>query len=233
MKVRSKFAAAVASAWVCVAPASSAAEESEHLTEMFGKPNSDLDNVTLKSQAVPLFTEGRLTACSLNFSVVHRNTAHMQGDYALIEGSASLWYAKDNAIILLMKLGVTRLEGLGTTEPHERTAPAEIALIANRTRTNAPDLIESSESQPGFRTTIFRPGETGLEAWAQAGAFQRLEGYYTLSEGGLGSNFYADLRVANFDPSRPDLVRLSERAGRELQSCTADLLALAEADLSD
>lgn len=200
------------------------------LTEMYGAPNADANNVTTESNVTSLFSDGRLLGCSVTFTVIHRDYAYHDGDYARLDGSVSLMYSEGKAIAGTLKLGVATIE----EGKAARTAPIEAAVIGERSNSSLKELFESGETSPGFRLFVYDLTKTDqsafLEAFSSAGEFQRFEGYYTLKKGGLGSNFYVDMRVRSFDTSTPNSLQLTSDAGERLKRCTEDLLALAIAD---
>lgn len=115
-----------------------------------------------------------------------------------------------------------------------RVAPTEAAIVGERTNSSAAEVFASEETEPGFRFIILDLNRTKssafVEALATAQTFQRINGYYTLTKGGLGPNFHVDLRVRTFQPSQPGSLQLTADAGHRLKSCTDDLFALAIAD---
>lgn len=203
----------------------------ELLTQMYGAPNSDENNVTTESNVTPLFADGRLYGCSVTFTVIHRDYAYHDGDYARLDGSLSLMYSKGKVIAGALKLGVATVDQNGNPS---RVAPVEAAVIGNGTNNSLSELHESSETTPGFRFFVYdamNPDKSAfMEALAEAGELQRIEGYYTLKKGGLGSNFYVDMRVRSFGTSTPNSLQLTSDAGDRLKRCTDDLVDLAIAD---
>lgn len=201
------------------------------LTELYGAPNSDPNNITLRSEVAPLFRGDRLFGCSVNFQVIQREVAYRRGEPVLLDGSIGLLYDERRAIVGTMKLGVGSISSEGKVV---RVAPAEAAIIGERTNSSAAEVFASEETEPGFRFIILDLNKTKasafVEALATAQAFQRIDGYYTLAKGGLGSNFYVDLRVRAFQPSQVGSLQLTADAGARLKSCTEDLFSLAIAD---
>ncbi|MDZ4053294.1 MAG: hypothetical protein U1E24_08555 [Phenylobacterium sp.] len=216
---------------VAVGAWSPAAAQSDVLTQLYGTPNSNPDNITLQSDVLPMFSEGRLMGCSVVFQVLQRDNVYRDGDWVLLDGSIGLLYVSGSAIGATIKLGVG---SIGPDNSAMRTAPAVAALIGKRSNVSAGEIFTSEETQPGFRFFILDITKTKqsafLEAWATAQVSQRINGYYTLEPGGLGSNFYVDMRVRQYQPSKPDSIQLAVDAGDRLAACTEDLFALADED---
>ena len=223
MKWTAFAAIAAAIAWT------PAAAQTDVLTELYGAPNSDPNNITLHSDVVPMFLEGQLMGCSVVFQVLHRDNVYRDGDWALLDGSISLISVNGRALGAAIKLGVGSIESSNSAM---RTAPAIAALIGERSNVSAGEIFTSEETQPGFRFFILDLSKTKqsafLEAWATAQAYQRINGYYALEADGLGSNFYVDMRVRQNQPSKPGSLQLAIDAGDRMTACTDDLIALIE-----
>ena len=226
-----KLRCAIAAWTVTFAAWGPAVAQPDVLTELYGSPNSDPDNVTLQSDVVPMFSEGRLMGCSVTFQVLQRDNVYRNGDWALLDGSVGLLYVKGKAIVGTIKLGLGVIDSNNSAT---RTAPAVVALIGDHSKTSAGEILTSEETQPGFRFFILDLSKTKqsafIEALAIAQARERINGYYALTPDGLGSNFYVDMRVRHFQPSEPGTPQFANNAGFQLKTCMDELLNLADQD---
>ncbi|MFA5503539.1 MAG: hypothetical protein WCY15_15195 [Phenylobacterium sp.] len=114
-----------------------------------------------------------------------------------------------------------------------RVAPLQAAVLGEWTNNSAKEVFASEETDPGFRFFLIdltKEDSAFAEAFAKATVSNRIDGFYTLSAGGMGANFHVDMRVRSFEYGNPASLQLASDAGDRLKRCMDDLFELAEAD---
>ena len=114
-------------------------------------PNADPENLTLSSDAHPMFDAGKLIGCEVSFDVLRRNTSHDNNPVELAGALAVLqWRGKEP--LLVLRLGLTTADG-------SHVAPGSSGLTFENT-TNAGDLIADQGTTPGVSSELKPSGES-------------------------------------------------------------------------
>lgn len=171
--------------------------------------------LTLNTSFLPLFADDELAGCSINFVTTQADHATKDGALSLVTGSISLWL-RDRGAVYMLKLGVSGPEG------YDRPSPPSSAALRHRFSTNAVDRLSAEHTSPGFLTTIFAANKATNDAFFSSLSEHRLEGIYSLTEGGLGVPFTVDLQVAETNLTTE--VVTPGRVGEDFIDCIDALL---------
>lgn len=110
--------------------------------------------------AVPIFGDGRLKSCALNFQAAQQTTFYGDGRTIGIDGSANIYHFGGGQMSLLIKS--TIING-----PSPGLQPTETAYLISGLKTNAADSVRTQPSEtPGYTLTGFDIGQATTDAIA-------------------------------------------------------------------
>ena len=112
---------------------------------------------TISTEIMPVFQNGELTGCALNFQAGKNDYTYFGGDLALIDGSLNLSVLKGKRPFFVLKLGVLR------SGENDYVAPSSAFILSDK-QSNKADFLTSLDAEtPGFRMFTFSVGEASLK----------------------------------------------------------------------
>jgi hypothetical protein len=136
---------------------------------------------TLSNDAEPVFTNGVLTGCTLNFATLVQDFTYKAGAFARVDGSFNLLTSKNNNLGLLLKIVVNDFD----PQTYERTpSKPATAFFVSGNATSLPFLIKQSigSDTPGAIVAVYNTEKTlpmlvqGVTAGTITVAFARTAG---------------------------------------------------------
>lgn len=106
----------------------------------------------------PVFAEGRLRACAINFKAAQRDNLYFGGRYVGTDGSFNLYHFGDGKVGAMLKVAV--LEGEALRLP-------DTGYLITGYATNAADAVSNMEADDvGYRLVAYSLGDATVDAIA-------------------------------------------------------------------
>jgi hypothetical protein len=176
---------------------------------------------TISNDAQPVFTNGVLTGCSLNFTTLVKDFTYKAGTFARVDGSFNLLAAKSNLGVLL-KVVVNDID----PKTYDWTPSSPVsAFFVSGNATSLPFLINRSldSDTPGAVVAVYNAEKTfpmlvqGLNAGTVTVAFAR-------TVGGVDMQVPIDVTVEDTDNNGNK--KRSNKAATSFLQCTQDLIKI-------
>jgi hypothetical protein len=179
-------------------------------------------SVTISTEIAPVFQNGELTGCALNFQAGKNDYTYFAGDLALINGSLNLYTPEGKAPFYALKLGVMR-DG-----SKAYVAPSTAFLLSDE-NSNKVDFLKTIDSEtPGFRLFTFAAGETSLKIMTETTAQDStIRIGYTMHSGSMSSIIPISLSMKNLNLDNPSESVRDERGSRKWWDCNLAALEAA------
>ena len=175
---------------------------------------------TISTFAEPVFANGLLTGCSVNFNTLVRDFTYEAGTFAKVEGSFNLMTAKDSLGVLL-KIVVHDFD----PKTYDLVPGKPVAaLFVSGNATSLPFLIRSLETDtPGAVVAVYDAEKTypmlvqGLSAGTVTVAFAR-------AVGGMDMQVPVDVTVEDTDDNGNK--KRSNKVATSFLECSQDLIEI-------
>jgi hypothetical protein len=174
---------------------------------------------TISTEIVPVFQNGELTGCALNFQAGRNDYTYFGGDLALINGSLNLYSAKGKAPFYVLKLGVMR------NGEKDYVAPSTAFILSDKS-SNKVDLRTSIDAEsPGFRMFTFSVGEASLKVMEDTTkANNTIRIGYTMNGGSMSSIIPITLTMKKLNFANPSESVVDERGTVKWWECNLNAL---------
>lgn len=177
---------------------------------------------TISTEILPVFQNGELTGCSLNFQAGKNDYTYFGGDLALINGSLNLSVLKGGRPFFVLKLGVLR------SGESDYVAPSSAFILSDK-QSNKADFLTSLDAEtPGFRMFVFAVGEASLKIMEDTiKANKSIRIGYAMNGGSTSSiiPITLSMKKLNFDNLSQSIV--DERAPLKWWECNLNALEAA------
>jgi hypothetical protein len=152
------------------------------------------DGATVSTSIQPTFGAGELEGCQVVFNVLHRNPEYFGNDLALVSGGVLISANKGKVPTVMIKLGVAKTSGASSGQFE---APTNVYLV-DGLKTNIKDKVATGRAETtGHALFIYRLDVATLAVLETAMASGKFKIAYSLHNGGLGSQFVADINITN------------------------------------
>jgi hypothetical protein len=168
--------------------------------------------------AIPQFSDGKLYACGIEFSVFMQDHTYRQGAFVLVGGSFGMMSAKNNVAVTLKVI----VQDINSATMALSPSPPTSAYIVSGTATTKPFFVSKYPSDtPGALFSIFQLDGAGpilldgIKKEKMIIAFNR-------REGGADIQVAIDLTVEN--TANDGRKTVSTKASQEYLACSTTLL---------
>ncbi len=175
--------------------------------------------VTISAEIAPVFQNGELTGCALNFQAGKNDYTYFGGDLALINGSLNLYAMGGKAPFYALKLGVLR------NGEQSYVAPST-AYIVSDYETNKADFQSAVNAEtPGFRLFLFSAGEASISVMSKTISQDKtIRIGYTMNDGSMSSIIPISLTMKNLNFEKPSDSIIDEGAIKKWWECNLQAL---------
>jgi hypothetical protein len=186
----------------------------------------DYDTVTYATQNIPVFTNGELSGCTLNFSVFKVDTIYFGGDLVQINGSVNLFLSDDRAgapeFFYALKLGVKRPSDAVFTPPSS-------AFLVSDNHSNKEDFIAATAGETsGFRLFKFDAGDATIKVMKETILSEgTIRFAYTMGEGKMASIAPISLAMQQLDVKDITRSEVDTEAAKKWLTCNVDAIKAA------
>ena len=181
--------------------------------------SQDNIQITISTEIVPVFQNGELTGCALNFQAGKNDYTYFGGELALINGSLNLYTVPGKAPFFALKLGVMR-------EGEQSYAAPSSALILSDKQSNKSDFVKAVEAEtPGFRMFLFSSGETSLKIMRETISEDKtIRIGYTMNGGSMSSIIPISLSMKKLNFENPSDSVVDEDAATKWWECNLNAI---------
>jgi len=178
--------------------------------------------VTISTEIAPVFQNGELTGCALNFQAGKNDYTYFEGELALITGSLNLYSREGKPPFYGLKLGVLR------NGEKDYVAPSSAVIVSDKT-SNKVDFLTSVDSEtPGFRLFTFSAGDATLKIMGDTTSKDRtIRIGYTMNGGSMSSIIPITLSMKKLNFENPKDSVLDDRAAAEWWGCNLNVIEAA------
>jgi len=184
--------------------------------------NSESVEVTILTEIKPVFQNGELTGCALNFQAGKNDHTYFDGDLALINGSLNLYGLRGKVPFYALKLGVMR--------NGEKTyvAPSTAFVVSDKASNKADFLSAVDAETPGFRLFTYSAGDATLQVMGDTTAKDKtIRIGYTMGAGSMSSIIPITLSMKKLNFENPKDSVLDDRAAAEWWGCNLNVIEAA------
>ncbi len=175
--------------------------------------------VTISADITPVFQNGDLTGCALNFQAGKNDYIYFGGDLALINGSLNLYTPNGKAPFYALKLGVLR------NGEKAYVAPSSAFIISDKTSNKADFLTSVDAETPGFRMFTFSAGEASVDIMGETiRANKTIRIGYTMNDGSMSAIIPISLSMKKFNFDNPSVSLLDDDAPKKWLECNLNAL---------
>ena len=187
--------------------------------------------MTISTDLNPVFVNGKLRGCSIEFEVGRNDPEYSKGKLVDIQGSLSLLAFDAQSPYFLLKLAVTEA---GQSAPQ---APTD-AYLLHGYATNRADFVKRLAGEagqtPGSAMFFFRSGKSTQKAALDDVILNRTLTFgYAMQSGGLNAVVPVDLRIRQVDFNDADKSQIDDKLVGEWSNCAVSLLDAAKNTLQD
>ena len=176
--------------------------------------SKDNIQVTISTEIAPVFQNGELTGCALNFQAGKNDYTYFEGDLALINGSLNLYTLRGKPPFFALKLGIMR-------DGEQSYVAPSTAYILSDYKTNKTDFLTAVDAEtPGFRLFTFSAGEASINVMRETTSQDKtIRIGYTMNGGSMGSIIPISLTMKNLNFENPSESIFDEGAIQKWWEC--------------
>lgn len=175
--------------------------------------------ITISSEFKPIFFDGKLQGCAINFEVARKDPEYSQGHIVYITGSLNFYAFKDKNLSFVLKLGVRGVNGATAF-----SAPSEAILVTGN-GTNRADFLQAVPGEiAGFRMFMFRAGKSTLSAALESLTEQQtLTFAYSMRPRGMNAIVPVNLRMRQLNFDHPENSQIDDSLIQGWLGCQSDI----------
>jgi hypothetical protein len=178
--------------------------------------------VTISTEITPVFQNGELTGCALNFQAGKNDYTYFGGDLALINGSLNLYTVKGKVPFYALKLGVMR------NGEKAYVAPSSAFILSDKKSNKVDFLTAVNGETAGFRLFTFSVGETSMAIMGETILQDKtIRIGYTMDGGSMSSIIPISLSMKNLNFENPSNSLTDEDAPKKWWECNLNAIQAA------
>lgn len=182
--------------------------------------------VTISTEIAPVFQNGELTGCALNFQAGKNDYIYFGGDLALINGSLNLYTPNGKAPFYVLKLGVLR------NGEKAYAAPSSAFILSDKASNKADFMTSLDAETPGFRLFTFSAREASVDIMGETiRANKTIRIGYTMNDGSMSAIIPISLSMKKLNFENPAASLLDNDASKKWLECNLNALDAAIARL--